>query len=97
MSTWGNKSINLGTIKENVKKIIIFEALNELNNIHSMSSSCGCSTPKQDGNKIVVSYTPGTIPFHLISQGFYNTTKTITITYKDGTTDILSFKAKITK
>ena len=92
---WQKKHINLGVIKAHSKKELTFIPEGELNNISSMVSSCGCSSPKQMGNTIVVTYTPGAVPFHLQAKGEYKTTKNITITYDDGTQDVLSFTAII--
>ena len=95
MMKWKRQSINLGNIKVGVKKIVIFESLDILDNIDNMIPSCGCSVPKLEGNKIIVTYTPGTVPIHLYNIGYYTSTKTIIVNYKDGNTDVLSFTAKI--
>lgn len=92
---WEKKHINLGVIKAHSKKELTFVPLGELNNISSMVSTCGCSSPKQIGNNIVVTYTPGAVPFHLQAKGEYVTTKKITIIYTDGTQDILTFTATV--
>lgn len=94
---WKSKHYNLGEIKVGIKKEIIFTPTEDLKEINNMTSSCGCSLPKLIGNTIVVIYTPGSIPTHLISIGKYDTTKTITINYKDNSQDILSFSATIKK
>lgn len=92
---WVKKHIGLGDIKVGSKKQLIFTPEGELKQISSMVSSCGCSTPKQMGNTIVVSYTPGAVPYHLRAKGEYKTTKNITVYYMDGTSDVLSFSATI--
>lgn len=92
---WQNKHINLGVIKAHSKKVLTFVADGELNNVSSMVSSCGCSSPKQVDNTIVVTYTPGSVPFHLQAKGEYKTTKNITVYYIDGTQDVLSFTATV--
>jgi len=94
---WEQIKINIGEQRVGKKKVITFKPLGELKEIASMVSSCGCSTPKQVGNNIEVSYTPGSIPYHLVQQGFYTTTKKITITYKDNSKDVLSFTATVKK
>lgn len=90
---WKTKHINLGVIKAHLKKEIIFVPEGNINDIVSMTSSCGCSVPKKIDGKVVVVYTPTSVPFHLQSKGEYKTTKNITVNYKDGTKDILSFTA----
>lgn len=92
---WIKKHISLGEIKSGKKKELIFTPEGELKSIRNMVSSCGCSSPKKVGNTIVVTYTPGSVPFHLRAKGEYITTKNITIYYNDGTSDILSFTATI--
>lgn len=99
MSNWKSNSKNIGNVTTGQRQIIKFYAVRELPEISSLSSSCGCSKPNYDKKtKILnVSYNPGSIPKHLKAQGWYNTTKTITIVYKDGTRDILKFSAKVNK
>lgn len=89
--------INLGDLKVGKTKNIIFypEEKETLEEIVSMSSSCGCSTPKIENDKIIVTYTPGSVPLHLQHLGQYETKKTITINYKYGSSEILSFSAII--
>src|SRR6187455_1351959 len=94
---WKIKHIQLGDINVGKKKKITFECLEELGVIKSMTSTCGCSTPKRDGNNILVTFVPQPVPLHLASVKFYISTKQIKITYADGTKDILSFTAKVIK
>lgn len=95
---WKSKHINLGSIKEGFIKTIIFEAEEDLENITTMHSSCGCSTPTLDGKrKIVIKFSPGYVPVHLYNIGYYTKTPTVTINYQDGQSDVLSFTAKIIK
>lgn len=98
MSNWRSKHIELGEIPIK-KQTIIFQAIGTLPRIIDLSSSCGCSKPKfkREKNQIVVTYTPTSIPRHLISQGWYETTKRITVRYADGTQDVLLFSAKVIK
>lgn len=97
MNEWRTKHIDLGDISVNEKQTLTFHAKGDLINIVSLKSSCGCSKPKQKGNSIVVSYTPTAVPKHLQEQGFYNTTKKVTLRYADGSQDVLSFTAKVFK
>lgn len=99
MSNWKTNKKNVGTVTVGQRQIIKFYANKELPKIVNLSSSCGCSKPNYDKKTKVlnVSYNPGSIPKHLKSQGWYNTTKTITITFVDGTKDVLSFSARVNK
>lgn len=96
---WETKSIT--GIKANVGKRtkIVFKAVKELPKIALLQSSCGCSTP--DYNKktreLIVSFKPGKIPLHLRNQGYYTTSKTITITYDTGVKDVLTFTSTVNK
>lgn len=91
---WESKNIKLGQIKAGKKVEVVFKALEPLN-IDYMSSSCGCSSPKQVDDKIIVTYTPGYVPIHLQHLGQYKTKKKITIYYKDNTSEVLSFSSII--
>ena len=93
---WESKSIDIGVTKEKSKKEIEFTYNGELPKIKEIYSSCGCSSPKLIGNKIVVTYSSGTIPVHLL-EDFYHTTKTVTVYYQDGTKEFLSFSTKVVK
>ena len=95
--SWENKEIKLENIKIGKKQEVIFKPLKELPLIKSLSSSCGCSVPtySKEKRELKVVFTPNPIPKHLQAQGFYNTRKTITVVYIDGTKDVLSFSAKI--
>ena len=90
-------NINLGELKVGVTKSITFNPKEELKDIDNMTSSCGCSIPRIENGKIVVTYTPGSIPIHLQYLGQYKTNKTITINYKDGSSEMLGFSATIKK
>ncbi len=99
MAKWKTKSKNLGNLTVGRKQIIKFYAEEELQEIISLSSSCGCSKPNYDKKTRIlnVAYKPKSIPQQRKHLGFYKTTKSITIKYKDGSTDILSFSAIINK
>lgn len=94
---WKSTTLNLGTIQAGKKQTVVFEADQDLKNVANMTSSCGCSSPKINGNKVIVTYTPGQVPRHLQSVGFYLSTNKVTITYNDRSQDILRFKAKVIK
>ena len=93
---WKSSFIDLGTILEKVTVTVGFEALRDLE-IKNVQASCECSKPLYDSKnkRVLVNYTPYGVPVHLKHQGYYNSTQTITVNYKDGTTDSLSFTAKV--
>lgn len=94
---WEQTFKELGNSYVGIKQEIEFVPIGEIPEINYMSSSCGCSVPKLIDNKIVVTFTPGSIPMHLKQFGMYKTSKKITITYKDNNQDILSFSTIIKK
>jgi hypothetical protein len=95
-------------LKVGVKAVILFNLPKSLaiRDTH-LATSCGCTEARYvdntyvDGNQryISVSYIPSAIPYHLKSQGYYETFKTITalLHMEDGTTEELklSFQATI--
>lgn len=96
---WVNDFINLGEVKVGETVEVKFIATKELK-IKGAIASCGCSTPKYDkkgAKELIVVYKVGSIPRHLESAGFYTTTKTITVSFEDGSEDILKFHAKVVK
>jgi len=94
---WKNKHINIGEVKVGKKKMITFNGLENLPEIRSMTSTCGCSAPKIEGNNIVVIFVAPSIPLNKITIGYDNIIKQVKIIYRDGTQDTLSFSAKIIK
>ena len=97
MQHWKSKIKNLGTITVGKTQRVVYQSLTSLE-VKNISSSCGCTSPTYDAGKkeLVVKYTPNPIPVHLRTLGFYNSVKTITVYYKDGTRDVLTLKAKVT-
>lgn len=93
---WKNKQVHIqGKVGKPEK--IIFAPAETLPQSILLKSSCGCSTPKLVDGQVVVNYTPGSVPRHLIQQGFYKTKKSITVIYEDDTKDILEIFATIKK
>lgn len=97
MGNWKVEQINIGNLKVGRKQIIRFEATEELKEISRLHSSCGCSKPNYDKKTrtLNVSYTPDKVPHQLKNQGWYKSSKFITVSYKDGTKDVLRFTAKV--
>ena len=97
---WIQDSIKIGLSKVGIRRIIKFQAVGTLPEIRKIASSCGCSQPTyiSESNSIEVAYKPNPIPKHLRGkQSFYNSTKTITVYYVDGTKDVLTFSSKVIK
>jgi len=99
---WKEKIIDLGEIVagKDANYEIIFEWMGEGEMpVREIKSSCTCSKSEvsYDDKSIKVEYKPKEFPIHLRRDGrnFFFTQKTITVTYKDNTIDVLSFKAKV--
>ncbi len=95
---WERTKISLGIIKENSRNNFVFKSTSTLD-ITDISPSCGgCTTVSgYKDNTLSVTYKPGKVPKHLQIKGqnYYNTTNFITITYKGGSKEVLTFTAKI--
>ena len=63
--------------------------------MYSGTSSCGCSKPEITGKGVKVYYKSGMIPKHLQQYNSQAIRKTVTVIYKDGSKDILSFRGVI--
>lgn len=94
---WENKNLNLGKVKEYSSINIHFELLESKNyeNIESVRPCCGsCTTIKSiDSQGIKAVFDVGEIPAHLNNVWEFN--KCITIYYKDGNSEVLTFKGKV--
>jgi len=91
---WEKEFIDAGVITEKGKKDITFKATNDIPVITHLHSSCGCSTPTYDEvlKVLRVIYTAPMVSSHLRATTKKNIiTQQITVTYADGTKDILSF------
>jgi|GEM_PF-2762993 len=95
--SWINKDIETEDLKVGVKTTITFKTTTELPQIKTLSSSCGCSVPtySKEKRELSVAFTPKAVPQHLKTQGWYNSRKSISVGYMDGTKDVLTFKSKI--
>ena len=92
---WKSTHINLGTLKENKSYSLEFESNEDLD-ILSAKPGCGNCTSLQgySNRKLKVTYKSGNIPYHL-GKNEQPINKTITITYQDGSTEVLSFSGVI--
>lgn len=99
---WAEQIINLGKVKENSKISFNFVATKNLE-IVRIKPGCGTCTFVKKLNKdlqLPVIYKPGSIPIRLRNANGGNglpVRKTITITYSDGTEDVLTFTATVIK
>lgn len=93
------KSLDLGTLREKEKKKILFAAKSTAPGILRVEVSCGkCMKAYHNKGKVVaVEYTPKKVPRHLQSKGSYKVMKSITVVFITGQTEVLTFKAEITK
>lgn len=94
---WDKVHQVLPDVKEGKMVRIVYASKVLLDDIESLSSSCGCTTPKVVGNSIEVFYTSDNIPVHLKPRGYFLSTQYVIVKYKDGTQDHLSFEVKVIK
>lgn len=94
---WEQKVVNIGTIKENQKVLVVFKTKEDISDVVlEFSPRCGSCTiiEKYEDNKLEVKYKASTIPYHLgISNQPIN--KFIDVYYKDGSVDTLEIKGEI--
>ena len=93
MKNWENTNIDIGTVKPYQRTYVTFKCLESLEDVATITSSCGCSQGHVSGNNVIVSFKPGDVPKHMTSSGrnSYNTSKTIRVHYTNGETDVLRF------
>lgn len=96
---WKNNTINLGNIKENSKHILTYESVTPLDIINISPGCTPCTSIKgYKNNNLTVEYKVSKIPIHLKKNpGYQQIIKTIVVTYKDGSKEVLIFTAKIIK
>lgn len=63
--------------------------------ILSAKGSCSCVSVRVIGNDIDVVFKPDDVPYHLRSQGYYDSTKYISVVYGSGVKDMLIVKARV--
>ena len=96
---WKDPVKHIGTVKQGLKLTVMFQSFPNVPKIKKLSSSCSCSVPKFNSfdGTLMVDFTPRSVPFHLRTQGWYETVKSIHVTYEDSTMDTLKLKAKVTR
>jgi hypothetical protein len=94
--------INLGRIRANKRYEVKFPYDDTVKDIGFMSTSCGCSGAQHlpVSKEVIINYHPGSVPQHLLGQGFYTSRNhaNVDIINGDGSTStiILSFEAIVT-
>ena len=95
---WQKNQIDLGTIKERSMNKFYFTSTKELK-VKEAKPSCGTCTMvgTYDNNLLPINYRPNPVPKHLIlkNQRFYVSKNFVTVTYEDGSKEILTFTAKV--
>ena len=85
-------------VKVGKKVIVSFKHTGILKDIKKMKSSCGCAKPKYSKvtKELKVAYVPKAIPPQRLRFGNYRSIKKVTITYIDGTKEVLEFESLVT-
>lgn len=91
------KLVDLGEVISNRKYSFVFRHSGERRGIIRMKASCGCVSLDMDINSGDISgyVKPSSVPYHLKGQGYYDSSKYITVQYEDGTQDVLILKMRI--
>lgn len=99
MSRFKEQEIDLGVIRSGSNVIFTFETLGDINDdIVAVTPGCGGCTDilGYDGKFMKVRFRSGSFPMHL-AEDFYFVSKTISVDYKDGSSEVLRYRAKIIK
>lgn len=98
MENWVSKHQVVGDIKVGQKVEVTFKTTPDIKEVVFVRHDCSCTTGLFDKEKgsIVVKYT-GRIPNHLKKLYRHSVTKGITVSYKDGSSDYLSFTVTVVK
>lgn len=90
MSNWNTFEKKVGELKVRDKVTVKFEANESIPDIKQLKASCGCTQPIYDAETRILSvtYTAPRFPKH-IKGSTQNIKKSITVIYKNGTTDVL--------
>lgn len=94
---WKNKNLNLGKVKE-FSKIQLFFELENNNDIEKIITAKPCCSSctiiiSLDSKGIKAIFDVGKIPVHLNNVWEFN--KCINVYYKDGSSEVLTFKGKV--
>ncbi len=97
---WIETSKDLGTVKENTTLTITFSGSpSDGIGIKRVTTSCGCTKAIFDTktNLLTITYKTKKVPFHLTTQGWYKTKKSIVVADTKGIKTTLTFEVKVTK
>lgn len=97
MSRFKEQEIDLGVIRSGSNVLFTFESLGDINDdIVSVTPGCGGCTDilGYDGRIMRVRFRSGSFPVHIM-EDYYFVTKSITVSYKDGSSEVLRYRAKI--
>ena len=97
MNFFKEKVLHIGEVPTNKSKKIIFEGNGVLPKVKRITTSCGCTKAVQSGNNIVVTFSSGTFPRHLVGMQNMETMKQLIVYFQNGDKEVLTFKATITK
>ena len=99
MNRFKEQEVDLGVVKSGSNIVFTFETSEDINNdIVSVTPGCGGCTDilGYDGRYMKVKFRSGIFPMHL-QDNFYFVSKSIYVVYKDGSEEVLTYKAKILK
>lgn len=99
MSRFKEQEIDLGVIRSGSNVVFNFETIADIDkDILSVTPGCGGCTDVMgyDGRFMKVRFRSGSFPVHLM-EDYYFVTKSITVDYKDGSSEVLRYRAKIIK
>lgn len=97
MKNWEQTSINAGVVSKGEKVTIKYKSTRSLNILKITPGCAQCTTIKGYENGVLTAVYKGeSIPIHLRKlQGHQTVRKVITVTYEDGSKEVLSFIVKI--
>jgi hypothetical protein len=95
---WNKTTHDFGTVKPKKELTASFEYLGD-KKITEVKASCGCTTFKNEGNIITLTYESTSIPNHLKKNGVttLDFNKTATVTFDDDSKTTLTIKGLISK
>lgn len=99
MSRFKEQEIDLGVIRSGSNVLFNFETIGDIDDyILAVTPGCGGCTDilGYDGRFMKVRFRSGSFPVHIMDN-FYFVNKTISVDYKDDSSEVLRYRAKIIK